>query len=87
MLSLTTECAMPVRITIRGVPEEIRDGIAARAASRQQSMQEFLRCELERIASRPALDTWLQEVRSRVEAAETRVPASEILAARDADRK
>lgn len=78
---------MPVRITIRGVPEEIRDGIAARAASRQQSMQEFLRCELERIASRPALDTWLQEVRSRVEAAETRVPASEILAARDADRK
>ena len=78
---------MPVRITIRGVPEEIRDGIAARADSRQQSMQEFLRCELERIASRPALDTWLQEVRSRVEAAETRVPASAILAARDADRK
>ena len=77
---------MPVQITIRGVPEEVRDEIAARAALQHQSMQEFLRCELERIASRPSLDAWLQGVRERKVAAETRVRPSSILRARDADR-
>ena len=77
---------MPVQITIRGVPEQVRDELAVRAALQRQSMQEFLRCELERIVSRPSIDTWLQEVRRRKEAAGTRVPPSTILRARDADR-
>ena len=77
---------MPVQITIRGVPEEVRDEIAARAALQRQSMQEFLRCELERIASRPSLDVWLQGVRERKVAADTRVRPSSIVRARDADR-
>ncbi|MCY3776173.1 MAG: hypothetical protein OXH11_09325 [Candidatus Aminicenantes bacterium] len=77
---------MPVQITIRRVPEKVRDELAARAALRRQSMQEFLRQELERIASRPSLDTWLQRVRERKEAAGTRVRPSSILQARDADR-
>lgn len=77
---------MPVQITIRRVPENVRDELAARAASRRQSMQEFLRQELERIASRPSLDNWLQRVRERKEAAGTRVRPSGILRARDADR-
>ena len=77
---------MPVQITIRGVPEEVRDEIAVRAALQRQSMQEFLRCELERIASRPSLDAWLQGVRERKVAADTRVRPSSILRARDADR-
>ena len=77
---------MPVQITIRDVPEEVRDEIAARAALQRQSMQEFLRCELERIASRPSLDAWLQGVRERKVAANTRVRPSSILRARDADR-
>ena len=77
---------MPVQITIRRVPERVRDELAARAALRRQSMQEFLRQELERIASRPALDTWLRRVRERKEAAGTRVRPSSILQARDADR-
>ena len=77
---------MTVQITIRGVPEAVRDELAARAASQRQSMQEFLRLELERIASRPSLDTWLQQVRGRKEAAATRVRPSRILRARDADR-
>ena len=46
---------MPVQITIRGVLEEVRDKLAARAALQRQSMQEFLRGELERIASRPSI--------------------------------
>ena len=77
---------MPVQITIRGVPEEVRDKLAARAALQRQSMQEFLRCELERLAARPSISEWLQSVRLRKEAAGTRVSASSILQAREADR-
>ena len=77
---------MPVHITIRGVPEEVRDEIAVRAALQRQSMQEYLRCELERIASRPSVGTWLQGVRDRKAVSETRVQPSRILRARDADR-
>ncbi len=78
---------MPVQITIRGVPEEVRDELASRAALQRQSMQEFLRCELERIASKLSINSWLQGVRERKEAAETRIPPSNILRARNADRK
>lgn len=78
---------MAVQITIRGVTEEVRDELAVRAAQRRQSMQEFLRCELERIASRPSVDDWLRSIRQRKEAAGTRVPPSKIIQARDTDRK
>lgn len=77
---------MPVQITIRGVPEEVRDELAVRAALQRQSMQEFLRGELERIASRPSIAAWLQGVRDRKAVAQTRVQPSSILRARDADR-
>ena len=77
---------MPVQITIRNVPKEVRDELAVRAARQRQSMQEFLRAELERIASRPSLDAWLQGVRERKTVAETRVEADRILRARVADR-
>ncbi|MCY4040493.1 MAG: hypothetical protein OXF72_04460 [Gammaproteobacteria bacterium] len=40
---------------MRGISEAVRDELAARSAMRCQSMQEFLRGELERIASRQAL--------------------------------
>ena len=78
---------MPVQITIRGVPEAIRDELAARAALNRQSMQEFLRTELERIASRPSPSMLLAEIRRRKAAAGTIVPSSLIIEARDADRK
>ena len=77
---------MPVQITIRGIPEEVRDELAARAALNRQSMQEYLRTELERIASRPSLATLLAEVRRRKEAAGTHVPPSMIIESSDADR-
>ena len=77
---------MVVQVTIRGVPEEVRDELAVRAALQRQSMQEFLLGELERIASRPSVGAWLREVRSRKEVTGTRVPPSAILGARDADR-
>ena len=77
---------MAIQITIRGVPEEVRDELAVRAALQRQSMQEFLRGELERIASRPSVGAWLQGVRNRKAGTPTRVTPSRILRARDADR-
>ena len=77
---------MPVQMTIRGVPETVRDIRALRAARQHQSMQEFLRGELERLASQPSVDKWLQGVRDRKDAAGTRVRPASILHARDADR-
>ncbi|MCZ6619195.1 MAG: hypothetical protein O7E57_13805 [Gammaproteobacteria bacterium] len=77
---------MSVQITIRGVPEEVRDELAARAALQRKSMQEYLRGELERLASRPSLDSWLQTVRDRKDAASSRITPTAILRARDADR-
>ena len=78
---------MGVQITIRDVPEHVRDELAMRASAQHKSMQEFLRGELERIASKPSLDSWLQAVVERKQAAGTRVTTSRILKARDADRK
>ena len=79
--------SMSVQITIRNVPEEVRDELASRAALRHQSMQEYLRCELERIAAHPAPEVWLETVRKRKSASGTRITAGKILKARNADRK
>ena len=78
---------MAIQINIRDVPERVRDEIAARAALQGKSMQEFLRAELERLAARPSIDAWLQEVRKRKRAARTRVSSEQILESRSADRR
>ena len=78
---------MTVQITIRGVPEDVRDALASRAAFKRQSMQEFLRGELARIVARPSREAWLRAVRDRKAVAGSRVAASTILRARGADRK
>ena len=77
---------MAVKITIRDIPEEVRDVLAARAAERRQSMQAYLRGELERLASRPSSAEWVRELREWKKRHGIDVPTSEILAARDADR-
>ncbi len=78
---------MPVQITIRDVPEKVRDELASRAALKGQSMQEFLRAELELMASRPSLEAWVKEVQARKRASPTRITVKEILKHRDADRR
>jgi plasmid stability protein len=78
---------MAIQITIRDVPEKVRDELAARAALQGKSMQEFLRAELERLAARPSIEAWLEQVRKRKSAAQTRVTSKEILRHRDADRR
>ena len=85
---------MPVDITIEDVPEDIRDELEARARKLGQSLEDYLRCELEKIASmqsaelsRGSSEEWIDRVRRRVEESGVRVPASTILEARDADRR
>lgn len=78
---------MGVQLTIRDVPEKVRDELAARAALQGKSMQEFIRNELERIAARPSLEAWTSALRDRKQSAARRVAPSKILRARDADRK
>jgi len=78
---------MPIQINIRGVPEKVRDELAARAALQGKSMQEFLRAELERLAARPSVDAWLQQVRKRKRATQSSVSSKHILANRNADRR
>jgi hypothetical protein len=50
-------------------------------------MQEYLRAELERMVARPAVDSWLQQVRKRKRAALTKVSLKQILENRNADRR
>jgi antitoxin FitA len=76
-----------IQITIRDVPEKVRDELAARAALQGKSMQEYLRAELERWAARPSVDAWLEQVRKRKRASQTRVSSRQILKLRDADRR
>ncbi|MCY3506070.1 MAG: hypothetical protein OXH41_07905 [Chloroflexi bacterium] len=75
-----------VQITIRNVPQEVRDKLALRAAQNRQSMQEYLRAELEHLASEPTVDEWLEEVRAHKATMESSVTRAAILEARDADR-
>jgi hypothetical protein len=79
--------SMAVQINIRDIPEKVRDELASRAAMQGKSMQEFLRAELERLAARPSLDAWLQQVRKRKRAAQTRISSDQILDNRNADRR
>ena len=78
---------MTIQITIRDVPEKVRDELAARAALQGKSMQEYLRMELERMAARPSVEAWLEQVRKRKRASQTRLSTARILKARDADRR
>jgi hypothetical protein len=78
---------MSVQITIRDVPEKVRDELAARASLQGRSMQEYLRAELQRLVARPSVDAWLQQVRKRKRAGQTRLSSDQILANRDAGRR
>jgi hypothetical protein len=78
---------MTVAITIRNVPDEVRDELAARAAKTGRSLQEYLLRQLADIASRPSLDDVVSRARARVRATGTQLDPHRILADRDADRR
>ena len=77
---------MPVSMTIRDVPDETRDELAARAARAGQSLQEYVRAQLNEFARRPSPDALWDRVQHRLLATGSRLPAEDILEMRDADR-
>ena len=78
---------MPVAITIRDVPIEARNAIAARAAAKGQSMQEYLRSFLIDVAARPDRHEVIERARARVRTLGSKVTTESILEAKDADRR
>jgi plasmid stability protein len=76
-----------VAITIRDVPDAVRDELAARAARAGKSLQEYLRGMLVESAAHPTVDDVIARARARVAATGVRVDANSILAARDAERR
>jgi plasmid stability protein len=79
--------AMSVAITVRGVPDEVRDELAARAARAGKSLQEYLRGMLLEAAARPSVEDVIARARARVDATGVSIDAETILAAREADRR
>ena len=78
---------MPTSITIRDVPDEVRDELAARAALSGRSLQEYLRARLAQLAAGPDAETLVARVRQRKAALGSSLPADRILAHRDTDRR
>ena len=87
MLQGTYIAAMPVVITIRDVPDEVRNELAARAGRAGQSLEEYLRTMLVRSVERAPIGNVIARARARVSVAGSRVDAEAILSARDADRR
>jgi antitoxin FitA len=78
---------MTVAITIRNVPDDVRDELAARAARAGRSLQEYLLRELVELAVRPTADEVVARARARSRQSGTRLDPDTILAARDRDRR
>ena len=74
-------------MTIRDVPEGVRDELAARAARGGQSLQEYLRTLLVNVAEKPTVGEVLARARARVEAHARRLDPAATIAAKDAERK
>ena len=73
-------------ITIRNVPEDVRDELAARARLSGRSLQEYLRSELVEFARRPDPDVLIAQARERTARTGSQLSAEQILAHRDRDR-
>ena len=71
--------AMPVSITIRNVPTEVRNELATRAARSGQSLQEYLLATLVNLAGRPDVRTVIERARERVERTGVGLTSEQIL--------
>jgi antitoxin FitA len=78
---------MSVVITIRDVPDDVRNALAARAAAKGQSLQQFMRQLAIDTATKPTLEDVVARARSRVRASGATVPVAATLAALRADRR
>jgi hypothetical protein len=80
------EC-VATSITIRDVPNHVRDELAARAGRSGRSLQEYLRAELIELALRPTTADLMDRVRKRKQVTGSTLGKKKILAYRDQDRR
>jgi len=78
---------MPVSITIRNVPTEVRNELAARAARSGQSLQEYLLATLVHLAGRPDVRTVIERARERVRRTGVGLTTEQILEALRPERE
>jgi len=78
---------MTTSITIRDVPDETRDELAARAALSGRSLQEYLRARLVELARQPDAEALVQRIHARKAATGSSLPPERILSHRDEDRR
>lgn len=77
---------MATSITIRDVPEDTHNELAARAARSGRSLQEYLRGQLVELARRPDAQALMARVRDRKARSQSELSRDRILEHRDADR-
>lgn len=78
---------MSKTITIRHVPDEVRNELAARAARAGQSLQEYLLGEVTRLASKPSMEELIARMRDDKRQAATLLDREDILTDLRADRR
>ena len=76
---------MTVTITIRNVPDEVRNKLAARAAGSGRSLQEFLLAELSAAATALTVDDFAAQIRPMT--ATSTLAVDDIVDAVHADRR
>jgi antitoxin FitA len=74
-------------ITIRDVPAETRDELAARAALAGRSLQEHLRLLLIELARQPDVGTVVERIRARKAHTSSGLSSGQILSYLDSDRQ
>jgi antitoxin FitA len=79
--------AVMTTITIRHVPDDVRDELAARAARTGRSLQEFLLGEIARLAAKPTVEQLLADVVGRKRRSGRVIPAADILADLETERR
>ncbi len=78
--------AMSTSITVRDVPDQTRNELAARAALTGRSLQEYLRAKLIELARQPDVEALVARIQARKAAHASTLTAEQILSYRDEDR-
>jgi antitoxin FitA len=78
---------MAMTMTIRNVPEDVRNELAARAARSGRSLQEFMLDQVIQLASKPSVADVVGSVRESKGRSGRRIDRDAILAGRDAHRR
>jgi antitoxin FitA len=76
---------MPVAITIRNVPDQVRNELAARAAAKGWSLQEYVLSELIELTKRPDRLALIERIERRLDG--TVLTATQLTDLSDSERR